>query len=263
MTGPRVIPLLLLSGQGLVKTVKFKEPKYVGDPRNAVKIFNEKEVDELVILDIKATTEEKPPQYDLVREIVSEAFMPVAYGGGIRCVEDARRLLQLGVEKFVMNTAAVEDAALVRNAAREFGSQSVVVCMDVKKNILGRNELYTCGGRKNAKLDPVTFAKQMEEIGVGEIVVNSIDRDGTMTGYDLELIRSVTSAVRIPVIALGGAGRLEDFRCAVSEGGASAVAAGSLFVFHGKHKAVLISYPSLDDIRATFFPLEARTGKGL
>ena len=243
MNTTRVIPCLLLSGLGLVKTVKFKDPKYVGDPRNAVKIFNEKEVDELVILDIKATPEETRPQFEIVREIVSEAYMPVAYGGGIRSVEDARTMLQLGVEKVVMNTAAVEDVTLVRNAAQEFGSQSVVVCMDVKRSFTGRYELYTHGGRKNTKLDPVTFAKRMEDTGAGEIIVNSIDRDGTMVGYDLELTRSITSVVRIPVIACGGAGKLDDFRCAVSEGGASAVAAGSLFVFHGKHRAVLINYP--------------------
>ena len=263
MITPRVIPCLLLCGFGLVKTVKFKDPEYIGDPRNAVKIFNEKEVDELVILDIKATTDERPPQFDLVREIVSEAFMPVAYGGGIRSVEDGRTLLQLGVEKLVMSTAAVEDASLVRNAAREFGSQSVVVCMDIKKSFRGRHELYTHGGRKKSKLDPVTFAKRVEEMGAGEIIVNSIDRDGTMAGYDLELIRSVALAVRIPVIALGGAGKLEDFRCAVTEGGASAGAAGSIFIFHGKHKAVLISYPSLDDIGATFLHSKARAGKEL
>ena len=252
MITTRVIPCLLLSGLGLVKTLKFKVPKYVGDPRNAVKIFNEKEVDELVILDILATHEGKGPQFEIVREIVSEAFMPVAYGGGIRSVEVARIMLQLGVEKVVMSTAAVEDPALVLNAAREFGSQSVVVCMDVKRSILGRYELYTHGGRKNAKLDPVTFARRMEEAGAGEIIVNSIDRDGTMAGYDLKLISSVAASVRIPIIACGGAGNLADFHCAVSEGGASAVAAGSLFVFHGKHKAVLINYPSPSEIRGAF-----------
>jgi len=256
MITPRVIPCLLLSGLGLVKTEKFKNPKYVGDPRNAVKIFNEKEVDELVILDIKATPEGKPPKNDLVREIVSEAFMPIAYGGGIRSVEDARSMLQLGIEKVVINTAAVEDSSLIRAAAQEFGSQSVVMCMDIKRNFLGRNELYIYGGRKNTKLDPVTFAKRMEEMGAGEIIVNSIDRDGTMTGYDIELIRSVTSAVQIPVIACGGAGKLDDFRKVVSDGGASAAAAGSFFVFYGKHNAVLISYPTPEEIREYFLPPE-------
>lgn len=260
MLATRIIPCLLLSGLGLVKTVKFQDPKYVGDPRNAVKIFNEKEVDELVILDIKATLEGTRPRFELIREIVSEAFMPVAYGGGIRSVEDARSMLQLGVEKVVMNTAAVENPSLVRLAAKEFGSQSVVVCMDVRRSRSGRYELYTHGGRKNAKLDPVAFAHRMEESGAGEIMVNSIDRDGTMAGYDLELIRSVTGAVRLPVIACGGAGNLEDLRCAVSKGGASAVAAGSLFVFHGKHKAVLINYP-VKMIRGAFTPLNARLGK--
>ncbi len=252
MHATRVIPVLLLSGPGLVKTVKFKDPKYVGDPRNAVKIFNEKEVDELVILDIKATPEEKRPQFEIVREIVSEAFMPVAYGGGIRSVGDARAMLQLGVEKVVFNTAAVEDAELVRDAAREFGSQSVVVCLDVKRGFAGRYELHTRGGRRNTRLDPVDFARRMEEMGAGEILVNSIDRDGTKAGYDLESIRKVSHAVTIPVIACGGAGTYDDLRGAIFDGGASAAAAGSLFVFHGRHNAVLISYPSQDEMRRIF-----------
>ncbi len=254
MIAARVIPCLLLSGRGLVKTVRFRDPKYVGDPRNAVKIFNEKEVDELVILDILATPEGRRPQFELIREIVSEAFMPVAYGGGIRSVEDARAMLQLGVEKVIVNAAAVETPALVGAAAREFGSQSVVVCIDAKKSLFGRHEVHTHGGRRNAKLAPAAFAREMEDQGAGELVVHSIDRDGTMAGYDLELVRAVASAVRIPVIACGGAGRLDDLRAAVQEGGASAVAAGSLFVFHGKHRAVLISYPTQDALSALFRP---------
>ena len=252
MTTARVIPCLLLRGSGLVKTVRFRAPTYVGDPRNAVKIFNEKEVDELVVLDIEATHAGRPPQFELLKEIVSEAFMPVAYGGGIQSIEHARAIIALGVEKIVVSTAAVQIPALVASAVRELGSQSVVVCLDVRRSLLGRYEVHTHGGRRNAKLDPVRFAKQMESEGAGELIVNSIDRDGTQSGYDLDLIRQVSGAVGVPVVACGGAGSLEDLGRAVREGGAAAVAAGSLFVFHGRHRAVLISYPSPEDLKHLF-----------
>jgi len=249
---PRVIPCLLLKDRGLVKTIKFKNPIYVGDPRNAVKIFNEKEVDELIILDITATLESRGPKFDIIHEIVSEAFVPVAYGGGIRNINDARSILYQGVEKIVINTYAVENPSFIQEASNILGSQSVVVCMDVKKGFLGKYETYISGGQKRTKVDPVRFAKQIEEMGAGELVVNSIDRDGTKRGYDLEIIKSVTDAVNIPVIALGGAGKIEDFRNAVFEGGASAVAAGSLFVFQGKLSAVLINYPEQFALRQIF-----------
>lgn len=239
-------------GRGLVKTVRYKDPSYIGDPRNAVRIFNEKEVDELALLDITATLEGRGPQFDLVREIVSEAFMPVAYGGGVRTVEDVRALISVGVEKVVIATAAAGDPDFVSRAAAACGSQSVVVCLDVKRKLFGHHEVYTHSGRRGTGRDPVTFARRMEELGAGELVVNAIDRDGTMAGYDLELLKSVTGAVQIPVIACGGAGRVEDFAAAVRVGGASAVAAGSLFVFHGRHRAVLISYPSPGDLRVAF-----------
>lgn len=245
----RVIPCLLLKGTGLVKTIKFKEPKYLGDPRNVVKIFNEKCVDELIVLDIVATKERKKLQFDLIQEIVSEAFMPVAYGGGIRTIEDARKVLALGVEKIVVNTYAIENMSYIREAADFFGSQSVVGCIDVKKNIFGKYKVYTHGGRKESSFDPIMAARQMEEAGAGELVVNSIERDGTMAGYDIKLIKAVTDSVGIPVIACGGAGKIEDFGEAVKEGGASAVAAGSFFVFQGKHKAVLISYPEQSELK--------------
>ena len=248
----RVIPCLLLSGRGLVKTVRFKDAKYVGDPRNAVKIFNEKEVDELVVIDIMATRSGTRPSFDLIREIVSEAFMPMAYGGGLRSIEDVRVLLQIGIEKAVVSAAAVDDPTFVSALADAFGSQSVVICLDVMKTRLGRYELTTHGGTKKAAQDPIRFAAEMERRGAGEIIVNSVDRDGTMSGYDVDLIRAVSSAVNIPVIACGGAGRLEDFREAVRSGGASGVAAGSLFVYHGKHRAVLISYPSQADMKRIF-----------
>lgn len=248
----RVIPLLLLSGTGLVKTVQFRNPTYLGDPRNAVRIFNDKEVDELAILDILATTENRPVQLDLIREIVSEAFMPVAYGGGIRTIDDAEAILSAGVEKLILCTSAGENCELVRQLASYVGSQSIVVCIDVRRRPFGRYEMCTRGGRKGSKLDPVTFARKMEAHGAGELIVNSIDQDGTMAGYDLEVLKLVTSAVRVPVIASGGAGSLEDLRRAVEIGGAAAVAAGSLFVFHGKHRAVLINYPDQNALKRVF-----------
>ena len=244
----RVIPTLLLKGQGLVKTIRFKDPKYVGDPRNAVKIFNEKEVDELAILDIDATINGRGPDFELLGEIISEAFMPVAYGGGIRSLDQARKLLAMGAEKIMLNSGAVELPELVEQSSRQFGAQSVVVVIDVRKGGLfskGPNVCYR-GGSKTIQESPVDFARRMEGLGAGEILVQSIDQEGTRKGFDLDLIRSITDAVDIPVIASGGADTVEDFGRAVNEAGASAVAAGSIFVFQGRHRAVLISYPKPD-----------------
>lgn len=249
---PRIIPCLLLDGEGLVKTRKFKDPVYLGDPRNIMRIFNEKEVDEIILLDIQATRQKRVPRMSLIREIVSEAFMPVAYGGGIRNIEEIKQLINLGVEKVVISSYAFENPDLIRQAVDIFGSQSIVVCMDVRRNLLGRYEAYTHGGAQNTKVSPVDFARQMEKMGAGELVVYSIDRDGTMLGYDIELIKSVSSAVKIPVIASGGAGTLADFSMAIKEGNASAVAAGSMFVFHGKHRGILISYPQAAEIQKIF-----------
>ena len=250
----RVIPTLLLDGRGLVKTEKFKNPTYVGDPRNAVKIFNEKEVDELVIMDIKATEEDRGPDYELLGEIISEAFMPVAYGGGIRTIEQAKRLLASGVEKILLNTIAVENPDLVKEASRHFGAQSVVVVIDVRKEGLFRKENKVCyrRGSKSVNESPIDFARRMEDLGAGEIILQSIDREGTQQGYDLELIQGVTGAVNIPVIASGGAGNVGDFGKAVNQAGASGVTAGSLFVFQGRHRAVLINYPKPEVLRQTF-----------
>lgn len=248
MLATRVIPCLLLKDRGLVKTVKFKDPTYVGDPINAVKIFNEKEVDELVFLDITATIEQRPPRLKVISEIASECFMPLCYGGGVRNVEDIREIFKLGVEKVSINSCAVENPFFIREAADIFGSQSIIVSIDFKRSFLGKYEVYIHGGRKATRLDPVEFAVRMQEMGSGELFLNSIDRDGTMLGYDLDLIKRVTGAVNIPVIASGGAGKMRDFSNAVSAG-ASAVAAGSMFVFHGKHRAVLINYPSYDELR--------------
>ena len=251
MLRTRVIPCLLLSDDGLVKTEKFKSPKYVGDPINAVRIFNEKEVDELAFLDISATVGRRGPNFTLLRSIATEAFMPFGYGGGITALDEIRQLYALGVEKVILNTAAHENPQLVSEAARLAGSQSVVVSIDARRGLFGKYAVYTRAGTTNTKQDPVSAAKRAEEAGAGEILLTSIDRDGTRSGYDLELVRAVCTAVSIPVIASGGAGSLADFQAA-AEHGASAGAAGSLFVFHGKHRAVLITYPRYAELESLF-----------
>ncbi len=252
MLKTRVFPCLLLKGTGLVKTVQFKNPTYVGDPINAVRIFNTKEVDELVLLDITATEENRSPQFDLIAKISDECRMPLSVGGGVRSMDDIRRLLNGGAEKVVLNTHAIRDPNLVEQAASEMGSQSIIVSIDAKRNPKGHYEVFIEGGKRPSGHDPVELAKLMEEKGAGEIFLNSIDRDGTMSGYDVELIRQVSEAVNIPVIACGGAGKLEDFKAAVQEGGASAVAAGSFFVFHGRRRAVLINFPAKDELDRLF-----------
>lgn len=244
MLRTRVIPCLLLQNTGLVKTVKFKEPRYIGDPINAVKIFNEKYVDELVLLDIGATVSNRAPQLELLAEIASEAFMPLGYGGGIRSLEEIRKILSMGFEKVILNTSAAKDTELIMSASEMFGSQSIVVSIDVKKNFWGKYDVLTRCGTESLKMDPVQYAKKVEQAGAGEILLTSIDRDGAMQGYDLKLIHSVTQAVKIPVIASGGAGTVEDLAAAIQKGQASAVAAGSFFVYYGKHKAVLINVPT-------------------
>jgi len=245
---PRVIPCLLLKNEGLVKTVKFKDPKYLGDPINIVRIFNDKEVDELIFLDITATVENRPPNFEILGKITSECFMPLGYGGGIRTLEDVRKLLAIGVEKIVLNTSAVENPSLIRAAADYAGSQAVVTSMDVKKTMFGKYEVYTRGGRKATGLDPVKFAVEMEKQGAGELFLNSIDRDGTMQGYDLELVRRVADSVTVPVVACGGAGNIQHLAEAI-QAGASAAAAGSMFVFQGPLRGVLISYPAQQELK--------------
>jgi imidazole glycerol-phosphate synthase subunit HisF len=247
----RVIPCLLLRNGGLVKTVKFKDPKYVGDPINAVRIFNEKEVDELVFLDIGATAAGSGPNFELLDRISSEAFMPFGYGGGITNIEQIRRLFAMGIEKIVLNTSAAHDPKLVSEAASLAGSSSIVVSIDVRRSWLGKYSVYTRAGETELKRDPVEYAADMQKHGAGEILLNSIDRDGTMSGYDLQLVRAVSEAVAIPVVAVGGAGQVRHFREAV-DNGASAVSAGSLFVFHGRHRAVLITYPPYKDLEKLF-----------
>ena len=251
MSNVRVIPVLLLKGRGLYKGEKFKDHKYVGDPINAVKIFNEKEVDELIFLDISATDSGQGPNYELIKDIASEAFMPFGYGGGIRTFEQAQKIFELGVEKVVLCTAAFESPELITKISSVYGAQSVVVSIDVKKPFLGSDEVYVRNGTQRTKMKPIEFALKMQSLGAGELFVNAIDREGSGKGFDTELIEQISSAVEIPVVASCGAATLPHFSEAIQKG-ASAVAAGSMFVFHGKHKAVLITYPKYSDLKALF-----------
>jgi len=247
MFKPRIIPVLLMKNRGFYKGIKFKDHKYVGDPINTVRIFNDKEADEIAILDIEASRLNKSIDFDYLKEVVSEAFMPVGYGGGIKTVEDAKRLFAIGIEKVVLNTNAVLNFDLVRSLADKFGSQSVVFSLDVKRTLLGQR-VFIKSGTEKTKYEPLELALIMQELGVGEILLNDIDRDGTFEGYDLELIKSISSKLSVPLIACGGARNLDDFRLAI-QAGASACAAGSMFVFHMPHRAVVISYPKYEDIK--------------
>ncbi len=246
MLRPRIIPVLLVHKGGLYKTVGFDKPKYVGDPLNAVRIFNEKEVDELVVVDIDATCQGREPDYNLIRNLAAECRMPLAYGGGVHSVEQFQRLIGLGVEKVAVSAAAVNDLGLVSAAAERVGRQSVVVVMDVRRQGSGW-KLFTHNGTRATGLDAADFARRAEAAGAGEIVVNSIDNDGQMKGYDLDLARTVRGATSRPLTVLGGAGKLADVAGLVREFGTIGAAAGSLFVFKGVYRAVLISYPQRAD----------------
>ena len=246
MLRPRIIPCLLVHKGGLVKTVGFGDPKYVGDPLNAVRIFNEKEVDELMVLDIDATRTGREPDYALIRALAAECRMPLSYGGGVRTVEQFQRIVGLGVEKVAVSAAAVAEPQLISAAAERVGRQSVVVVMDVRRTKKGW-ELHTHNGTKATGLDPAAFARRAEALGAGEIVVNSIDRDGQMKGYDVDLARAVRAATTRPLTILGGAGKLADLAALVREFGIIGAAAGSLFVFKGVYRAVLINYPQRAD----------------
>jgi cyclase len=250
----RIIPVLLISDGGLVKTVKFRKRVYVGDPINAVRIFNEKEVDELVLLDIDATAEGREPHFADVEQVVSEAFMPVGYGGGITSLPQMERLFKIGVEKVILNSALAHTPSLLTEASRAFGSQSIVASVDFKRDLLGRYHAYTHGGKRHFSGDPLGLLCSLEQLGAGEIVVNSIDRDGTRQGLDVNFIAKASAAVGVPVVAVGGAGEPAHLAAAL-RAGASAVGAGSMFVFHGVHQAVLISY--ID--RADFALLDSAT----
>ena len=245
----RYIPILLLKDGGLYKTRKFGKETYLGDPVNTIKIFNDKLVDELVFLDIAAARSRAAPNIEMLKEIAGECFMPLAYGGGLNSVEQVRDILAIGFVKVVVNSAAWTDPELVPSLARVFGSSTVVGSIDVKKNWMGCEKVYICGGSEAISMSVVEWAQELERRGVGEIMINSIDKDGEMTGYDLELIKRVSDAVTVPVIAAGGARDKDDLKAAVQDAGASAAAAGAMFVFQGKHRAVLISYPGSKERR--------------
>ena len=246
----RVIPCLLLKNLGLVKTIQFKDPKYIGDPMNAIKIYNDFEADELVFLDINASKENRTINLEFVKKVGQEAFMPFAVGGGIKKIEHVKNVFNSGAEKVVINTAAIENPNLIKEAAEIFGSQSIILSIDAKKE-KNSYKVYTHGGTKQTNFSPSELANKMESLGVGEILINSIDQDGTMLGYDLDLIKAVSSAVNIPVVACGGAGCLQDFIKAI-RAGATAVAAGSLFVYSGRNKGILITYPDKKELEEIF-----------
>jgi cyclase len=248
MLRSRITPCLLIQNKGLVKTVEFKSPKYVGDPLNAVKIFNEKEVDELMVLDIDATVKGKGPDFELIKNLAVECRMPFCYGGGVTTVEQARKIIQLGAEKVALSSAAVENIYLLEEIGHAVGKQSVVVVVDAKKKgFLGDYYVFTHNGTKPTGLKVIDFVRNIEKIGVGEIVINSIDRDGTMKGYDINLIDLIRNNVNVPITVLGGAGDYMDISSIIARYKVIGVAAGSIFVFKGKYKAVLISYPNLKE----------------
>ena len=249
MLSRRIIPCLLLKNTGLVKTVQFKNPTYIGDPINAVKIFNEKEVDEIIFLDITKTLENKAPNFELLEKIANECFIPFCYGGGVRDIATMKRIFKLGAEKVCVNTAAYENPELIAEAARMFGRQAIVASMDVGANFLGKYEVRVQCGKKKVSSDPIAYAREMQRLGAGELFVNSINRDGMMQGYDLNLLKQIADCVNIPVIGCGGAGSLSHVAEAFQNTNVSGLAAGSLFVFYGNQKGVLITYPDRKDIK--------------
>ena len=244
MLRPRIIPSLLIQENGLVKTVNFKNPKYVGDPINAVKIYNEKAVDELAIFDIDATVLGNEPNYSLIERLASQSMMPLCYGGGVKTVEQAQRIFSLGIEKIALSSAIFQKPELITQISDRVGAQSVIVVLDVKKKLLGGYEVYSHNGKKATGINPFKFVEEAQKLGAGEIVINSIDRDGVMKGYDLDLIDKVREKTSLPMTVLGGAGSLEDIEKVIDKHGVIGVAAGSLFVFKGPYKAVLINYPT-------------------
>jgi len=244
MLRPRIIPCLLVHNNGLVKSVRFKDYKYVGDPINAVKIFNEKEADELIVLDIDATAEGREPDFKMIAHLANECRMPLCYGGGVKTAEQAKQLVRLGVEKVAVSSAAIETPQLISRIAEEVGRQSCVVVLDYKHSKTGAYEVYTHNGTRATGRDAVAFARQLEALGAGEVLVNSIDNDGVMKGYDVPLARRLKESLDVPISVLGGAGTLDHVRELISACGVIGAAAGSMFVFKGSLKAVLINYPA-------------------
>jgi len=252
MFRPRVIPVLLLKNKGLVKSIRFKNHRYIGDPINAVRIFNDMKADELVFMDILATKEKRTISLEFVKNIGEEANMPFAVGGGISSISQIRDILHAGAEKVVINSSAVQNPDFIRQASETFGSSTITICIDVKKKLFGTEQSWIIAGSKLTGKTPVEIAMEMEKQGAGEIIIQSIENDGMMQGYDIQLIRKISEAVTIPVVALGGAGNLMDVKKAVDEGFASAVAAGSMFVYHGPRNAVLVNYPTQEQLSELF-----------
>ncbi len=244
MLRPRIIPVLLLHNKGLVKSVNFKSYKYIGDPINAVRIFNEKEVDELAFFDIDASVLNQEPNYSLIEILANQSRMPLCYGGGVRTVKQAAKIFALGIEKIALSSAVVENPFLVTQIAERVGRQSVIVVLDIKKKLFGGYEIYTHNGQKNTGINPLKFVKELEQLGAGEIIINSIDNDGVMKGYDMNLIDKISESISIPLTVLGGAGSFTDMESVIEKHRVIGVAAGSLFIFKGPYKAVLINYPS-------------------
>lgn len=253
MYRPRIIPVLLLKSKGLVKSTSFKDFTYVGDPINAVRIFNEMKADELVFLDITASREGRSIDLNFVKDVAEEANMPFSVGGGIRSLENIREIIACGAEKVILNQIALKDFEFLRKAVEEFGSSTIAVCIDVKKKWLGGLKVYDHLRAACTDEEPIQVALRMEELGVGELIIQSVDRDGSMTGYDVELIKSITTVVKIPVVALGGAGELEDLKRLLEQITINGLAAGSLFIFRDRNRNVLINYPDLKEVKEIFF----------
>jgi len=246
---PRIIPVLLLKGQGLVKSISFKNHRYIGDPINAVKIFNDLKADELVFLDITASKEKRSISLDFVKNLGEDAIMPLAVVVGIIILEQIQAILAAGAEKVVINTTAILDPDFIQSASETFGSSTIVACIDVKMNFLKKEQVWILNGSKSTGIDPVDIAKELEEKGAGEIIIQSIDRDGTMQGYDIKMIKRISEAIKIPVVALGGAANIQHMKQAYNKAYANGLAAGSMFVYHGARRGVLINYPNQEQIK--------------
>jgi len=249
MLQTRIIPCLLLKDDSLVKTVNFKKPGYIGDPVNTARIFNELEVDELVLLDISATNNNRKPNFKILAELANECFMPLAYGGGINNFEDAKKIFKIGIEKIIINSVTFTNPSLIKQLAEHFGNQAIVVSIDIKKNMFGNYQVYSNSGTKKQKVDPIAWAQELEQLGAGEILLTAIHQDGTWKGFDINIIEKISNAVNIPVIANGGASSIEDIGKAVKVGGASAVSLGSMVVYQNKGMGVLVNFPNTEQIK--------------
>ena len=249
MLQTRIIPCLLLKDDSLVKTVNFKKPAYIGDPVNTARIFNELEVDELVLLDISATNNNRKPNFKILSELANECFMPLAYGGGINNFEDAKKIFKIGIEKIIINSVAFTNPTIIPELADHFGNQAIVASIDVKRNMFGKYQVYSNSGKINQKVNPVAWAKKLEQLGAGEIILTSINQEGTWKGFDINIIEKISNAVNIPVIANGGASSIEDIGRAVKQGNASAISLGSMVVYQNKGMGVLVNFPDNEKLK--------------